>query len=69
MSQMNKRNFTNRVRALYNIDYNRLPEMPEVDWPRFRDNPAGFFITCDDEMRAAIWREIEYRCRKHDITY
>lgn len=66
MSQMNLKNFDNRLRALYNIDYNRLPELPEVDWPRFRDNPVGFWITCDDDIRTAIWRELQHRCVKWD---
>lgn len=66
MSQMNLKNFDNRLRALYNIDYNRLPELHEADWPSFRDNPVRYFIICDDTTRAAIWREVQHRCLKWD---
>lgn len=66
MIQMNMPNFHNRLRALFNIDYNRLPEMPEDLWPRFRDDPVRFFISCDDEMRDTIWREVQRRCAKWD---
>lgn len=68
MSEMNLKNFDNRIRALFNIDYNRLPEMPERAWPSFRDNPVHFWVTCDDDMRDAIWREIQHRCMKSGIN-
>jgi hypothetical protein len=58
--------FDNRLRSLFNIDYNRLPEMSESQWSNFRDNPVHFWITCDDSMRDAIWREVQHRCIKHD---
>jgi len=66
MSEMNLPNFDNRLRALFNIDYNRLPELPEHMWPAFRDNPVRFWVTCDDHLRDAIWREIQHRCNNYD---
>jgi hypothetical protein len=52
--------FLNRVRSLFNIDYDMLPELSESDWPKFRDDPPGYFIRRADlpQMRA-IWREVE----------
>ena len=67
MSAMNMKNFDNRLRALYNIDSYRLPELPEHRWIAFRDDPVGFWLRCEDTMREAIWREIEHRCRKYDL--
>ena len=67
MSEMNMRNFTNRLRALWNIDYNRLPEMPEDEWPHFRDAPHRYFAHCSDDMQKAIWREVQHRCEKWDV--
>ena len=66
MAEINLANFDNRLRALYNIDYNRLPELPEHKWPEFRNNPVRFWITCDDDMREVIWREVQHRCQKWD---
>ena len=63
---MNLKNFDNRLRALWNIDYNRVPELSETQWVKFRDNPPLFWVTCDDDTREVIWREVQHRCVKWD---
>ena len=58
---MDKQSFINRVRSLYNIDADRLPELREQDWPEFRDNPPRYFIHADKAQSDAIFREVEHR--------
>ena len=60
---MEKDEFLNRVRSLFNIDAHRLPELSEEQWGRFRDDPPRYFIQADDPQGDAIWREVQRRQR------
>jgi len=60
---MTQREFMNRLRGLYNIDADLLPELSEDDWPKFRDNPPRFLMGASDAQADAIWREAERRQR------
>lgn len=54
--------FINRVRSLYNINADKLPELSERDWTEFRDDPPRYFINKADQTQAeAIFREVEKR--------
>jgi hypothetical protein len=53
--------FLNRVRSLFNIDGDQLPELDRDEWRSFRDDPVRFFMRADDWQAAAIWREVEKR--------
>jgi hypothetical protein len=59
---MNQASFDNRLRALFNIDGNRLPEFSDDQYIRFRQDPVRFWLVCDDPTRAIIWREVQHRC-------
>ncbi len=54
--------FINRIRSLYNINHDLLPELSDRDWPEFRDNPPRYLINSADKIQAhAILREMEDR--------
>lgn len=56
-----QRAFMNRLRSLWNIDHDRLPEFTQAQWAKFRDGPHRFLAEADDPTAAAIWRAIEER--------
>lgn len=59
---MTNHEFINRIRSLYNIDWELLPELSDRDWPEFRDNPPRYLINkADATQAAAILREVEKR--------
>jgi hypothetical protein len=58
---MEKAEFLNRVRSLFNIDQWLLPELTDEQWDRFRNDPPRYFIAADDPQSEAIWREVERR--------
>lgn len=60
---MEKSDFINRVRSLYNIDHHLLSELREQDWEPFRSDPARYFINTDKVQSDAIFREVERRQR------
>lgn len=54
--------FVNRVRSLYNIDADLLPELRPEDWHEFRHNPPRYLINAADKTQSdAILREVEKR--------
>jgi hypothetical protein len=54
--------FLNRVRSLFNINRDKLPELNEQEWAEFRDDPPRYFINrADLPQLRAIWREVERR--------
>jgi hypothetical protein len=53
--------FLNRVRSLFNIDRDMLPELDRDEWRSFRDDPVRFFMGAADWHAEAIWREVEKR--------
>ena len=53
--------FVNRIRILYNIDRDRLPELSVSEWVKFRERPADFLIRADDETAEVIFRELLIR--------
>ena len=61
---MTQREFENRLRSLYNIDADRIPELTPAQWTRFRDDPPRYLTRADDEQAAAIWREVERRQKR-----
>lgn len=58
---MTQHEFMNRLRSLWNIDRDQLPELSEVQWTNFLLAPSSFLIRADDATAAAIWREVERR--------
>ena len=54
----------NRLRSLYNIDADRIPELTPAQWTRFRDDPPRYLTRADDEQSTAIWREVERRQKR-----
>ena len=56
--------FLNRIRSLYNIDHDRLPELTDEQWPEFRDDPPHYLIHTDKVQVDAIMREVEARQRR-----
>lgn len=55
--------FLNRLRSLFNIDADQLPELSPEQMAEFLVNPPRFLMRCDDATAAAIWREVEKRQR------
>lgn len=53
--------FLNRLRSLYNIDHDQLPELTPEQWMEFRDNPPRYLIRTDRTQAEAIVREMEKR--------
>jgi hypothetical protein len=54
--------FINRVRSLYNINHDRLPELNEREWREFCDDPPKYLINLADKKQAeAIVREVQKR--------
>lgn len=68
---MTKREFANALRILLNIDFPEFGEAAMSDgttpidalkeWPKFRDNPHRWFITCSGKQESALWAIIEQR--------
>lgn len=58
---MEKSEFLNRVRSLFNIDGYLLPELTDQQQAEFISNPVRYFISTDKHQSDAIWREIERR--------
>lgn len=58
---MEMHEFLNRVRSLYNIDRHLLPELDDMQWISFRDDPPRYTINTDKVQKEAIWREVEKR--------
>lgn len=51
--------FMNRLRSLFNIDADQVPEL--ANRRIFLANPVEYLIRADDTQAAAIWREVEKR--------
>ncbi len=70
---MTIREFGNALRVLLNIDYPEFEKAAMSDgttmldahaaWPKFRDNPHRWFISCSDKQEAALWKIIQERSR------
>ena len=58
---MNQQEIMNRLRSLYNIDGDQLPELDESQWAMFSRDPVRYLIRASAEHADAIWREIEKR--------
>jgi hypothetical protein len=61
---MEFREFSNRLRSLFNIDGDLLPELTPEEQIAFVRDPVRYFIKANDT--AAIWREIEKRQPKKE---
>ena len=59
MPTLEFRRFSNALRILRSLDAHEVESI--AAWPRFRDNPYMYFITCSDEDKRTIWRAIERR--------
>jgi hypothetical protein len=61
VNRMEKRAFINRIRSLYNIDGDLLPELTREQQSRFLANPVRFFLEANEAQSDAIMREIDAR--------
>ena len=61
MSGIDKAEFIDRIRSLYNIDGDLLPELTPEQQLAFVSDPVRYFIYAGDTHSAAIWREVEKR--------
>jgi hypothetical protein len=61
--------FFNRLRCLFNIDGDLLPELTAEQQNQFVRDPVNYFIRTDSHQREVIWREIEYRHRSPTDAY
>jgi hypothetical protein len=61
VNRMEKRAFTNRIRSLYNIDSDLLPELTREQQSDFLADPVRYFLDADEAQSDAIMREIEAR--------
>lgn len=55
MRDANLRAFHNTVRKLYNIEWEQLVFLTDVQKDNFFENPPMFFIRADDETAAKLW--------------
>lgn len=53
--------FLNRLKSLFNIDADQVPELTREQWYAFRDDPVRFLLRASDAQAASIWREVEKR--------
>jgi len=60
--------FLNRLRSLFNIDGNLLPELSADNQIAFVRKPSEYLLNTDRVESDAIWREIERRQRPGDET-
>lgn len=58
---MEKSEFLNRVRSLFNIDGIFLPELTNDERRAFVRDPVRYFMTADRHQSDAIFREVENR--------
>ncbi len=65
---MNKADFLNRARCLFNIDGDLLPELTDEEQWIFVRDPVRYFIRADKRQGDAIWREIEKRQRVEPVA-
>ena len=68
---MTNHEFINRIRSLYNIEWDQLPELlSEENWWAFRENPPRYLCSTDKIQSDAIIREMEKRQEtKMDTVY
>lgn len=55
MRDINLRAFHNTVRKLYNIEWEQLGFLTDVQKDNFFENPPMFFIRADDETATKLW--------------
>ncbi|WP_089177288.1 hypothetical protein [Bosea sp. AS-1] len=55
MRDANLRAFHNTVRKLYNIEWEQLGFLTDVQKDNFFENPPMFFIRADDETATKLW--------------
>ena len=58
---MTNHEFLNRIRSLYCLEHDQVPELTDAQWKAFEMNPANYLIRTDDFKAAAIMREVEKR--------
>ena len=56
---MTKSGFRSALCSMSFIDASQVPELG-TRWPRFRDDPVGYFLRCSDVDSDAIWRECDH---------
>lgn len=64
---MNNQAFLNRLRSLFNIDGDLLPELSAEQQRAFVVDPVRYLMRADDEQDDAIMREVEKRQRHAPI--
>lgn len=65
---MTNHEFINRVRSLYNIDHDQIPELNQSQWSEFQANPPRYLIRTDKTQAEAIIREMEKRQEKPELV-
>ncbi len=60
---MERHEFINRLRSLFNIDGYQLPELSEDAQRLFVHDPVRYLMSASATAQAAIWREVEKRQR------
>jgi hypothetical protein len=58
---VDKAEFLNALKSLFNIDSYLLPELTHFQGSEFHTDPVRYFLRCDDEKQDAIWREVSKR--------
>jgi hypothetical protein len=60
---MNHPQFTNALKAMFNIDADKLTEIERDQQKHFIADPVRYYIRASEAQHAAIWREIKKRQR------
>lgn len=60
---MDAHQFVNRIRSLWNLDWDDVSFLDRADWIDFRDSPVRFITRCDDQTRDRIYAAVEARQR------
>lgn len=58
---MTRHEFSNRLRSLFNIDADNLPDLTQEQYAAFLVDPVRFFLRREDALSDAIFREVEKR--------
>lgn len=58
---MNRHQFQNRIRSLFNIDVQIIDRMPSGEYRQFIRDPIGYFLRADDDIADLIFGEVEAR--------
>lgn len=60
-TDLDRRQFRNRLCILRSIDRHEVPGLSDVQWQRFRDDPYLGLLKLDDPGEAEVWRALRKR--------